>query len=261
MSIRENQIISLYINSDIESVDGDKLSEDYETYFTTMMVPMYASVHDVRKAAGIHIEDISDDIINQLIHGYSITAESLARCELSAEWEIWASYYVTYRTAVVLVNNTDQFILAGEGKISKQLGDFTITKGGGASEEAGITKLLKWLECEIYKFEYAIKNCDEPLSSCLGLTDQNARKADYVPALPRLTMKGRCDPNKPVVGRRWMQMRHGDQSGNHNISHNGRKYKSNKPVGNEASYGEINRFFFFEEEYSYTHLNIPEENI
>ena len=232
MSLKPNQIITLYISENVQSTDNEKLGENVESYFVTETYPMYASILDVRKLVGAYIQDIPDSVICQLIYQYSLDAEFLAQCCRDAKWEKWAAHWVAYKAALVALLNSDQFINAGEGKIFKQLGDFSVSRGGGGgSTDAGIGKLAKWLECEIYKYEHAVRHCAPPLVDCLGLTDVDASLRDYTPLAAQLVDKGVGDPNKFVQGRRWLVDYQGDTSGNLKTFHRGRKYGINRNAG------------------------------
>ena len=233
MSLKPNQIISLYIGKDVESVDNEPLGQDIETYFSTEVDPLYASVLDVRKTVGAYIQDIPDTVICQLLYQFSLDAECLAQCDtLDSEWEKWAAHWVAYKTAYIALTNSDQFINAGEGKIFKQLGDFSVSRGGGGgSQDAGIGRLAEWLECEIYKYEHAIRFCTNPLTDCLGMTDAKASLRDYTPLAAELVNKGYCDPNKFAQGRRWLKDSGGDASGNLRTFYKGRKYGINRNIG------------------------------
>lgn len=226
MYLKPNNIVSIYISPEIESTDGDNLSEAFESYFTTEMHPMYTSAYEVRRIAGMYIQDISDDILNQLIHMYSLLAEDLANCTPDAKWERFAGVWVALKVALTAITNTDDFVSAGEGKVFKQLGDLSISREKGGVADAGMSKLLNNLECELYKYEHAVRTCMAPLMDCLGLDNPNARP--YVPSLAELVDKGHCDPNKPIIGRRWKHQFGGDLSGNQRAIEFGRKYGINR---------------------------------
>ena len=224
-----NQTITIYISPGIESTSGDALAEGVESYFTTEMSPLCATAQDARRIAGPHIECISDDVLNQLMYQYTLTAINMTDCDTSSpEWKMWASYWVTYKTLVIAISNTPSFIQTGEGKVFKQLGDFSVSRESGGSSTSGASELLEWLECEIFKYENAIRNCGAPLLDCLGLTDSTVSTRDYTPKLPELTVRGACDPNKPIVGRQWLYHSKGDTTGNARLLQFGRKYGVNK---------------------------------
>jgi len=222
-----NDIVSVYLSSEIKSSDGEALAE-YESYFTTEMSPMYSSVYEIRRIVGLYIQDISDDIINQLIHTYSLVALDLASCKTDAKWDRFAGTWVALKVSHVLITNTEDFERAGNGKIFKQLGDMSVSKERATNTEAGIVKMLNHLECELYKYEHAVRNCLPPLMDCLGLSDWKARA--YVPELAQLVERGVKDPNKPIVGRTWGYYDKGTLSADNEVIYRGRKYKVNSPM-------------------------------
>lgn len=229
MSLSKNSIITIYISPGIQNTGGAlEMKEGVESYFTTEMSPMYATVNDARKIAGPHIQDISDDVLNQVIYQYSVTAEYLAKCVIDSRWAVWAGYWVLYKTLLVTLKNTDEYLSSGQGKVFKQLGDFSVSRDAGVSGMAGINRLLNWLECETYKYEFAVKNCTDPLMDCLGMSNATARRSDYVPKLPGLVEKGACDPNKFNEGRTWKYDPNGDNSGDSRVIQFGKKYGVNK---------------------------------
>lgn len=226
MYLKSNDIVSLYISPGLQATDGDNLAAPYESYFTTEMYPMYTSIYEVKRLVGIYITGIPDDIINQLIHMWSMVADDLAQCSpRDDKWQRFAGVWVALKVAYTLITNTESFVAAGEGKIFKQLGDLSISREAGGSVDAGLAKMLNHLECEIFKYEHAVRTCMPPLMDCMGLTDPNARP--YVPKLAELVERGVYDPNKPIVGRRWVTHPDGDTSGNHRIIKFGRKYGTN----------------------------------
>ncbi len=221
-----NSIVSLYLLEGIKSVDNDPLMTPFESHFTTEMSPMYTSAAEIRRIVGVHVPSIPDSIMNQLIHTYSLLAADLASCHRDDKWERFAGQWVAIKVALTVIANTDAFVVAGEGKVFKQLGDLSISRGEGMSVEAGLSRLMNSLECELFKYEHAVRNCLQPLVDCLGLTDLNARP--YVPKLAELVDKGANDFNKPLGGRRWKTNLAGDTSGESRVVHFGKIYGVNR---------------------------------
>jgi hypothetical protein len=226
MYLKPNHIVSLYISTDVKATDNENLIAPFESYFTTEMCPMYTSIYEIKRMVGIYITGISDDIINQLIHMYSLVADDLATCYKDDKWQRFAGVWVALKVAFTLITNTEDFIQAGEGKVFKQLGDLSISREKAGAVDAGLSKMLSHLECELFKYEFAVRNCMPPLMDCLGLTSLAARP--YVPKLAELVDKGVLDPNKPLVGRRWKSDPSGDTSGNNRIVEFGKLYGINR---------------------------------
>jgi hypothetical protein len=188
------------------------------------MSPLFGSVAGVRKIIGSYIQDISDDIINQILLEYSINAQDLGSCSIDEKWFRYAEIWVTYRAALVILYNTEAYKEAGTGKIFKQLGDFSISTGGNPTDKGGLNKLVDWLECQAFKYEIAIRYCTDPALNCEGLTDTS--KIPYISKLPGLVERGKYNINKPVPGREWYTT-WGEPKGTNTLYAFGKKYKTN----------------------------------
>jgi len=241
MALSINSQIEIFISKDIKTVSGKTLPSNTTSCFTTEMTPMYCSVEDVRRFAGGYIEEVNDDIISQLIVRYSVAADTMSSCFLSippssADYRLFLqvrSYWVLLKTTLNIIFNTNSYIITGQGKQFKQLGDFSVSKGEVArtSFETGVHKFIKWLECEIYKYEYALVNCTTPLSNCLGLTDVSASSKDYTPLPPSLINRGAFDSDKPLIGRRWLVSPTDLPDGSNSTIVGSRKFATNDPAG------------------------------
>lgn len=233
MILNINSIIEINIAPGIEAIDGAVMTDQFCSYFTTEMTPMCASVFDVRRLVGSFVTEIPDDVINQLILEWSIVAQDLSSCSIDDKWKRYANKWVAYKAALVILYNTEEFKGATGSKAFKQLGDFSISKGGGSADSDGVSKMIDWLECEGFKYEYSVRLCEDPLMNCLGLTSGDG--IPYKPKLAQLVEKGGCDINKPVGGRRWATDVRGAPRGNNEIEINKRKYKTN--IGTRDLYG------------------------
>ena len=226
MILEPNSLITITLGSSIAAlVGGETLGSEFSSYFTTEMSPMFTSVNEVRRLIGSFICEISNDIINQIILEHSIIAIELANCLIDDTWKIYAGRWVLYRSAIVTMYNTDEFKGSADGKIFKQLGDFSVSKGGESSKNAGLGKLINWLECEAFKFEFSVVTCSRPLMNCLGLTDNDAMP--HAPSLPGLARRGELDPNSPLIGRRWISDFQETPRGNNRIIVHGRIFRTN----------------------------------
>jgi len=233
MILNINSLIEIKISPGIEALDDTVMLDEFCSYFTTEMTPMCASVLDVRRLVGSFVTEIPDDVINQLILEWSIVAQDLANCTIDDKWKRYANKWVAYKVALIILYNTEEFRGTTGSKAFKQLGDFSVSKGGGSADSDGVSKMIDWLECEGFKYEYSVRECEDPLMNCLGLTDSGAMP--YKPKLAQLVEKGQCDTNKPTVGRRWASDHYGAPRGNNEIQINGRKYKTN--IGTRDIYG------------------------
>ena len=132
---------------------------------------------------------------------------------------------MAYRVALVVLYNTEEFRGTTSDKKFKQLGDFSISSGGGTTTGDGVSKMIDWLECEAFKYEFSVRDCVPPLMNCLGMEDQSAMP--YTPKLAHLVEKGSDDYNKPTVGRRWISKFRGQPRGNNTVDFHKRRYKTN----------------------------------
>jgi len=225
MILNINSLIQIQIEAGVEAIDSTLLLNDFESYFSTEMSPMYASILDVRRLVGAFVTEIPDDVINQLILEWSVTAGDLATCTGDDKWIRYVNKWVTYKVALIILYNTEEFRGVSGAKDFKQLGDFSVSKGGASSDGDGVSKMIDWLECEAFKYEYSVRNCEAPLMNCLGLKDSDS--LPYQPKLSELTERGYFDPNKPVIGRRWLSTRAGHPRGNNTVEIYRRNYKTN----------------------------------
>lgn len=233
MILNINSVIQIELLAGIESTDSTQMMDDFCSYFTTEMSPMFASAIDVRRLIGGFITEIPDDVINQLILEWSYIALDLSNCSADDKWKRYANKWVAYKVALVILYNTEEFRGVGSDKDFKQLGDFSISRGGGTTTGDGISKMIDWLECEAFKYEYSIRECTDPLMNCLGLEDKDA--LPYRPKLAQIVEKGEFDPNKAIGGRRWITEPEAEPRGNNEIYFNKRKYKTN--LGTRYIYG------------------------
>jgi len=201
MSLSLNQLIRISVLPGIKSTDGTELLSTKESYFTTEMSPMYSSALVVRGIAGSYIDKVSDDAINQLILKYSQIADGIGdRCEVSSKWLMYAGEWVSLKAAITAIYNSDDF-KGLAGRTLKKLGDFTIEREVSSSSNIGVGATLETLECELFKYEFAIRKCSDPAINCLGL--ESNENMPYLPQASRLVEKGRLDVNKPLKGREW----------------------------------------------------------
>jgi len=233
MILNINSLIQIHLAPEIEAIDTFTLGTEFISYFTTEMSPMYASVIDVRRLVGAFITEIPDDVINQLILEWSFMANDLSSCNMDYKWLRYANKWVTYKVSLIIMYNTEEFRGVTGAKDFKQLGDLSISKGGSSSDGGGVGKMIEWLECEAFKYEFSVRTCELPAMNCLGLTDNSAMP--YTPSLSQLTEKGLADSNKLTAGRQWISVNNRMPRGNNTLYINKRKYKTN--LGTRGLYG------------------------
>jgi len=229
MTLAANSLITVELLAGIQATDTTVMTSNFESYFTTTMYPLYSSAFEVRRIIGAFVDEIPDDIINQLILEHSLLAEDLALCDnLDAKWERFTGRWVLYKVALIILYNSDEFKGSSADKVFKQLGDFSVSKQGGSSENTGLNKLISWLECEIFKYEIAVRNCTVPAISCAGMDDPDTiADMSYSPSLAQVVERGAQDTNKPIAGRQWVSTIWGRPRGNNTLFYNNRKYRTN----------------------------------
>lgn len=198
MYLETNEIVTINL-SGIKSTEGDDLQE-FSSYFTTEMYPMYSSATRVSQLIGSYLDGISEDIINQLILAYSYEAEVLTACDVSDnKWKFLTGNWVGLKVALDVLFNTNLYLGESGGKVYKKLGDFSISKDSSTDTGGPVKGMIDKLECEIFKLEVAVKNCMDPLISCEGMENINTLAARRQASAG--VIKGQFDPNRPLFGR------------------------------------------------------------
>ena len=121
------------------------MENDYESLFTTIMVPMYTSVEDIRLSLGAFIDTVPDNSIAVLIHRNSIRAQSLGSFNITNP-PLYVIEYVSCKTAVDLLNA----VFLGVGSLGagrRTLGDMTITNETGDISQPVISLLEQLGNC------------------------------------------------------------------------------------------------------------------
>lgn len=177
-----NNVVTVTIDSDIQSISGKNLSSDYEFYFSTTYSPLYSSVRKVRLEIGAFIEDIPDDTVNLAIYEASLEADLMiwnTGTSNSSYLNFAKRQFVTCKAAEILLNN----VMGGSSTLkSKKLGDFSV--GYDTSGSSG-NELLKKIE------------------ACLSKWLPVLQAAGYPTQEPRMFIKGELDPDRPAIGRLW----------------------------------------------------------
>lgn len=197
MYLEINEIVTINLTG-IKSTDGDDLQE-FSSYFTTEMNPMYSSPTKVSQLIGNYLDGIGEDIINQLILAYSYEAEVLTACDVTDnKWKFLSSQWVSLKVATDVLYNSNLYLGESGGKVYKKLGDFSISKDSDTDAGGPVKGMLDKLNCEIFKLEVAVKNCMDPLLTCEGMDIQAYAGRRQASAG---VIKGQHDPNRPMFGR------------------------------------------------------------
>jgi hypothetical protein len=195
MLIGSNQLITVTL-SGIMSVEGDTFGAS--SAFVTDLDPMLTTPLSVRTVAGSYIEDISDDVLNQLILKYSIEAKQLAICD-TTQWEKWDYYaakWVEFSVATDSIYNSKSFLGEAGGKVYKKLGDFAISKDSSSGGSGPARSFINKLECEIFKLNVSVRQCREPLLDCKA----EDAASTYAPLPAKTVTKGQSVP-RPLFDR------------------------------------------------------------
>ncbi len=107
---------------------------DYVTLFTTLMIPMYTSVEDIRLSLGSFIANVPDNTIAVLIHRNSIRAQELGPFQHD-DPPLYVRRFVSCKTMVDLITALFLGSTAGFGGGRRTLGDMTIAQDGVGSSD------------------------------------------------------------------------------------------------------------------------------
>lgn len=187
--LRENQLITLTLDSSISDTSGTSLEEDDVILFTTQYSPLYSSVRKVKLEAGGLLGNIPDDTVNLSILEASIEADVLSFNKTLINSDLYTHAkreYVTSNAAIVLAQN----VLANGGILkSKFLADFKVEYDTGI-----LSSLLDRLHANAKRW------LDQIMSG------GGARKIRN----PQGVVKGEYDPDRPQTGKMWEGIRTGE---------------------------------------------------
>jgi len=178
-ALMQNNVVDVIIGRSLSDTDGNPLvASDYSFYFTTTYNPLYVSTRRIRMEIGGFLSGIPDDTINLAIFEASRTADAIAwtgSVTNQTYFDMVKRSFVICEAAGILL----QGISMDGGIASKKLGDFSVEYDTGH-----MPRILDRLADCVDKWE--------PLLMSGG------NQKDFT-----MAVKGRYDPNRPVIGRVW----------------------------------------------------------
>jgi len=175
----QNNVVSIMIGSSLSDTAGNPLvASDCSFYFTTTYNPLYVNTRRIRMDIGGFLSGIPDDTINLAIFEASRTADAIAwtgTVTNQTYYDMVKRNFVICEAAGILL----QGISMDGGIASKKLGDFSVEYDTGH-----MPRVLDRLADCVDKWQ--------PLLMSGG------NERDFT-----MAVKGRYDPNRPVIGRVW----------------------------------------------------------
>lgn len=179
--IRDNNIITVTLDSTIANQSGTALGTDYEWSFSTTYDPLYCTVRRLRLAIGAFISDVPDDTLNLAIHVASLAADELtwnSENNDDSYYQFAREMWTCCRAQEILLTNT----LGGSGSLkSKKLGDLQVEYNTSSDTNFPLQRAL---DCQA-KWEGVLLAGGQQVQKAVGVT------------------KGLLDTDRPPVGRGW----------------------------------------------------------
>ncbi|RLC15056.1 MAG: hypothetical protein DRI24_11910 [Deltaproteobacteria bacterium] len=180
-----NNIVLIELDETVASTDGSTLGEDVIWYFTTTYTPLYSSIRRIRLDMGILVSDIPDDTINLAIFEASLSADQQTFILGSgAYFEYARREYTTCLAEQILYG-----ALSGDGsifgKMSKRLGDLSVSRGGNPQLMSNMDDL---------------QECVEKWARIL---QSGGQKGPYTSILPGIAVKGSRSEDAMATARQW----------------------------------------------------------
>lgn len=183
--LKQNNLVTVTLDSTIQSTGGTSLGSDYEFWFTTEYDPMYCTTRLINLRIGGFIQNVREDTINLAIHAASKEAESLTWNKDNLDddyYQFVRGQWTCCRASHFLLTNTT----GGAGLLkSKKLGDLEVTYNTGTD----INKPLQ--------------NAEECMMRWEGALAAGGRQVQVAQGV----VKGECDIDKPPIGRTWLHTR------------------------------------------------------
>jgi hypothetical protein len=145
-----NNIVLIELDKTIADTSGNSLEEDYSSYFSTPYTPVYSSLRRVRLDLGNLIADVRDETIMLAILEASIKSDALIFITAISNINfrnMARKEYVTCLAELILVRAISNDALLSD-RMSKSLGDLTVSRGGAAKNIAAREQKLQ--ECVNY---------------------------------------------------------------------------------------------------------------
>ncbi len=178
--LKQNNRVVLELKN-LYALDGTRLVEPYQYYFTTTYSPFYSSPIMVRARIGNYIKKVPDDTINLLIYEASLEADFLT--PIGTVDPLLTKYYNYYLRRFAQVSaclrclpNTEELLFQRKSKV---LGDMEISW----EQSKALVDLVNDLKRDQM-------DCADNISALV-----------MFPIKPQMAVKGSLDPDRPEVGR------------------------------------------------------------
>jgi len=187
--LRQNNLVTVTLDSTIAGTNGVSLEEDYEFSFTTVYNPMYCTLRRTKLNIGAYIENIPDDTVNMAIFEASREADNLTwdKNYTSDEYYLFVrSQWTCCRAAQILLINAT----GGHDRLKrKKLADLEVEY----NVQSGNTNI-------------PLQRVEDCLARWEGALQAGGRQVQS----PGYVIKGAYDPDRPAIGRSWL---HADSDG------------------------------------------------
>lgn len=181
--LKVNNVVSFVLDETLTNTSSVALSEDYEFYFTTKYEPLYSSIRRLKLDYGSFLTNVPDDTINLAIFEASKEADMLVN-SLAITDNNYVNFvkkqWTTCKAAETLLRNVLSGGVSGLVK-SKRLGDLAVE----------------------YNTTAATNALDQALG-CLAKWTPSLVTGGNTIQTPSMVIKGEFDPDRPPVGRGWL---------------------------------------------------------
>jgi len=182
----ENMEYTIKLQAGLPGLSSFPLAEDFESFFTTEMNPLYTTPEVIRvNPVGPLIQDIPDDTINRLIYEHSVEASSMYPGEIGEDVPYYVHMFVTCSVKLDLLYSYLASAATRAGG-SKRLGDMSIEYG-----DSDPTKPVRELMDDLRKCKQNNK-----------LKVQSGGD----PTNMRVTVKSQTDPRRPITDDSWRRL-------------------------------------------------------
>lgn len=176
-----NNVVTVTLDDAIADTNGVTLARDYSFYFTTEYSPLYSSVRKLRLEVGAFVSTIPDDTLNLAIFEASLEADALTWNKTGATTDYYnfvRRQFVTCKAAEILLLNAGGVSM---GLKSKRLADLEVSYN-----------------------PTLMKDILDRTLACMGRWLPALQGGGYAVQDPVMVIKGELDPDRPTVGRLWL---------------------------------------------------------
>lgn len=187
--LHENNIVIVELDKSIADTQGNTLGSNYTSYFSTPYTPVYSSLRRIRLDIGPAITDVRDETIMLAILEASLKADALTFVTASPVNTSFRNMarkeYVTCLAELMLLRGISSDS-SGADKMTKSLGDLTVSRSGGGK---ALDERMKQLQDCVNYWQIAIESNGQ-LSASTSLA-------------PQFSVKGALASDAITVSRQW----------------------------------------------------------